>query len=170
MDCCVHVVTILYVSSVSSDGNKWVLWRASLIALKWRNDSTVCLARSDGLNAKAKFHYRSLSYNAWYCCRLSFTLLRLLPNKGGCTTPLQTYHQLLQHFGTSISNAYSTHFVKSSDLNAKAKFYYRSLPGTIVGCHLLCVGSCLTRGVVLQLQKKKKRKTMQAVKATPHIN
>jgi hypothetical protein len=38
-----------------------------------------------GLNAKAKFHYRSLSY-AWYCCRLSFTLLRLFPNKGGCAT------------------------------------------------------------------------------------
>jgi len=27
-----------------------------------------------------------------------------------------------QHFGTSITNAYSTHFVKSSGLNAKAKF------------------------------------------------
>jgi len=35
-----------------------------------------------GLNAKAKSHYRSLSY-AWYRCRLSFTLLRLLPSKGG---------------------------------------------------------------------------------------
>ena len=34
----------------------------------------------------------------------------------------QTYHRLLQHFGTSITNAYSTHFVKSSGLNAKAKF------------------------------------------------
>ena len=41
--------------------------------------------KSSGLNAKAKFHYRSLSY-AWYCCRLSFTLLRLFPNKGGCAT------------------------------------------------------------------------------------
>jgi len=28
-----------------------------------------------------------------------------------------------QHFGTSITNAYSTHFVKSSGLNAKAKFH-----------------------------------------------
>ena len=27
-----------------------------------------------------------------------------------------------QHFATSITNAYSTHFVKSSGLNAKAKF------------------------------------------------
>jgi hypothetical protein len=42
-----------------------------------------------GLNAKAKFHYRSLSY-AWYRCRLSFTLLRLLPSKGGCATTLCT--------------------------------------------------------------------------------
>jgi len=41
----------------------------------------------------------------------------------GCATTLctQTYHQLLQHFGTSITNAYSIHFVKSSGLNAKAK-------------------------------------------------
>jgi len=29
-----------------------------------------------------------------------------------------------QHFGTSITNAYSTHFVKSSGLDAKAKFHY----------------------------------------------
>jgi hypothetical protein len=42
---------------------------------------------SSGLNAKAKFHYRSLSY-AWYRCRLSFTLLRLFPSKGGCATTL----------------------------------------------------------------------------------
>jgi len=28
-----------------------------------------------------------------------------------------------QHFGTSITSAYSTHFVKSSGLNAKAKFH-----------------------------------------------
>jgi hypothetical protein len=33
-----------------------------------------------------------------------------------------------QHFGTSITNAYSTHFVKSSGLNAKAKFHYTSVP------------------------------------------
>jgi hypothetical protein len=25
------------------------------------------------------------------------------------------------------------------------------MPGTVVGCHLLCLGSCLARGVVLQL-------------------
>ena len=36
---------------------------------------------------------------------------------------VQTYHRLLQHFDTSITNAYSTHFVKSSGLNAKAKFH-----------------------------------------------
>ena len=42
-----------------------------------------------GANAKAKLHYRSLSY-AWYRCRLSFTLLRLLPSKGGCATTLCT--------------------------------------------------------------------------------
>jgi len=40
---------------------------------------------------------------------------------------VQTYHRLLSAFGTSIINAYSTHFVKSSGLNAKAKFHYRSL-------------------------------------------
>ena len=32
---------------------------------------------------------------------------------------VQTYHRLLSAFGTSITNAYSTHFVKSSGLNAK---------------------------------------------------
>jgi hypothetical protein len=37
---------------------------------------------------------------------------------------VQTYHRLLSAFGTSITNAYSTHFVKSSGLNAKAKFHY----------------------------------------------
>ena len=37
---------------------------------------------------------------------------------------VQTYHRLLSAFGTSITNAYSTHFVKSSGLNAKAKFYH----------------------------------------------
>ena len=42
-----------------------------------------------GLNAKAKFYYRSSSY-ALYRCRLSFTLLRLLPSKGGCATTLCT--------------------------------------------------------------------------------
>ena len=31
----------------------------------------------------------------------------------------------LDEVGTSITNAYSTHFVKSSGLNAKAKFHYR---------------------------------------------
>jgi len=36
---------------------------------------------------------------------------------------VQNYHWLLQHFGTCITNAYSTHFVKSSGLNAKAKFH-----------------------------------------------
>jgi len=35
---------------------------------------------------------------------------------------VQTYHRLLSAFGTSITNAYSAHFVKSSSLNAKAKF------------------------------------------------
>jgi hypothetical protein len=35
---------------------------------------------------------------------------------------VQTYHRLLSAIGTSITNAYSTHFVKSSGLNAKAKF------------------------------------------------
>ena len=35
---------------------------------------------------------------------------------------VQTYYRLLQHFGTSITNANSTHSVKSSGLNAKAKF------------------------------------------------
>ena len=34
---------------------------------------------------------------------------------------VQTYHRLLSAFGTSITNAYSTNFVKSSGLNAKAK-------------------------------------------------
>ena len=42
-----------------------------------------------GLNAKAKLHFRSLTY-AWYRCRLSFTLLRPLPGKGGCATTLCT--------------------------------------------------------------------------------
>ena len=37
----------------------------------------------------AQFHYRSLSY-AWYRCRLSFTLLRLLSSKGGCASTLCT--------------------------------------------------------------------------------
>jgi len=37
---------------------------------------------------------------------------------------VQTYHRLLSAFGTSITNAYLTHFVKSSGLNAKAKFHY----------------------------------------------
>jgi hypothetical protein len=37
---------------------------------------------------------------------------------------VQTYHRLLQQFDTSITNAYSTHFVKSSGLNANAKFQY----------------------------------------------
>jgi hypothetical protein len=36
---------------------------------------------------------------------------------------VQTYHRLLSAFGNSITNAYSTHFVKSSGLNAKAKFH-----------------------------------------------
>jgi len=36
---------------------------------------------------------------------------------------LQTYHRLLQQFGNSITNVYSTHFIKSSGLNAKAKFH-----------------------------------------------
>jgi len=35
---------------------------------------------------------------------------------------VQTYHRLLSAFGTFITNAYSTHFVKSSGLNANAKF------------------------------------------------
>ena len=35
---------------------------------------------------------------------------------------VQTYHRLLSAFGTSINNTYSTHFVKSFGLNAKAKF------------------------------------------------
>ena len=38
---------------------------------------------------------------------------------------VQTYHRLLSAFGTSITNAYSTHFFKSSGLNAKAKFHFR---------------------------------------------
>jgi hypothetical protein len=41
---------------------------------------------------------------------------------------VQTYHRLLQHFDTSITNAYLTHFVKSSGLNAKAKFHYSLNP------------------------------------------
>jgi hypothetical protein len=40
---------------------------------------------------------------------------------------VQTYHRLLSAFGTSITNAYSTHFVKSSGLNAKAKIHVESL-------------------------------------------
>jgi len=32
-----------------------------------------------------------------------------------------------QHFGTSINNAYATHFVKSFGLNAKANFNVRKL-------------------------------------------
>ena len=35
-----------------------------------------------------------------------------------------TYHRLLQHFDTSTTIAYLTHFVKSSGVNAKAKFHY----------------------------------------------
>ena len=41
------------------------------------------------VNVKAKFHYRSLSY-AWYRCRLSFSLFRLCPSKGGCAPTLCT--------------------------------------------------------------------------------
>ena len=37
---------------------------------------------------------------------------------------VQTYHQLLSAFGTSMTNAYSTHFVKSFGLNAKAKYHW----------------------------------------------
>ena len=37
---------------------------------------------------------------------------------------VQTYHRLLPTFGTSITNAYLTHFVKLSGLNAKANFHY----------------------------------------------
>jgi hypothetical protein len=37
---------------------------------------------------------------------------------------VQTYHRLLQHFGTSKTSAYPTHFVKSSGLNTKAMFHY----------------------------------------------
>jgi hypothetical protein len=53
-----------------------------------------------------------------------YYLLRLLPSKGGCATTFCTHlsSATFQHFGTSITNAYSTHFVKSSGLNAKAKF------------------------------------------------
>ena len=48
--------------------------------------------RTSGLvkPAKAKFHYKNLSY-ACYRCRLSFNLPRLLINKGGCVTTLCTY-------------------------------------------------------------------------------
>ena len=37
---------------------------------------------------------------------------------------VQTYHRLLSAFGISITNAYSTHFVKLSGLDAKAKFHF----------------------------------------------
>ena len=40
---------------------------------------------------------------------------------------VQTYHRLLSAIGSSLTNAYSTHFVKSSGFDAKAKFHYRSL-------------------------------------------
>ena len=55
-----------------------------------------------------------------------YYLLRLLPSKGGCATTFCTHlsSATFQHFGTSITNAYSTHFVKSFGLNAKANFHY----------------------------------------------
>ena len=37
---------------------------------------------------------------------------------------VQTYHPLLQHFGTSMTNADSTRFVELPGLNAKATFHY----------------------------------------------
>jgi hypothetical protein len=52
----------------------------------------------------------------WPVCLARGVLLQLF---------VQTYHRLLSAFGTSITNAYSTHFVKSSGLNAIAKFHYR---------------------------------------------
>ena len=64
--------------------NPWPGYSLSLVQQRmpvWQTRSY------SGLNAKAKFHYRSLSY-AWYHCRLSFTWLRLLPSKGGCSTTL----------------------------------------------------------------------------------
>jgi len=39
---------------------------------------------------------------------------------------VQTYHRLLQHFDNFVTIAYSTHFVKSSGLNVKAKFHLES--------------------------------------------
>ena len=41
-----------------------------------------------------------------------------------------------QHFGTCITNAYSTHFVKSSGLNAEAKFHYIHMVGQNHMCTL----------------------------------
>ena len=70
-------------------GQGWGVQRCNSIV--WLGHDCLCWwsARLSGLNAKAKFHYRSLSY-AWYRCRLSFTLLRLWPSKGACSTTLCT--------------------------------------------------------------------------------
>jgi len=53
---------------------------------------------------------------------------------------VQSHHRLLSAIGTSITNAYSTHFVKSSGLNAKAKFVasLRSGPMQLAGLLCLC--------------------------------
>jgi hypothetical protein len=61
---------------------------------------------------------------------------------------LQTYHRLLQHSGTSITNVCSTHFVESSGLNAKAKFLYFRVGVTRTLMLLVITGAATKLAVV----------------------
>jgi hypothetical protein len=125
---CVQPVMCVQPSQLSipaSQVSKYTLPPAGTL----RNDQRRCCkpeentTTSSAMNAKAKIHNRSLSY-AWYRCRCHLLCLGSCLARGFVLQLfIQTYHRLLQHFGTSITNAYSTHFVKPSGLNAKAKFH-----------------------------------------------
>jgi hypothetical protein len=57
------------------------------------------------------------------------------------------------HIRMTVHGFWPTVYMRCTGLNAKAKFIIEAchMPGTVVGCHSLCLGTCLTRGVVLQL-------------------
>ena len=95
-----------------------------------------CLARGVVLQLFVQTYHRLLSaflhfYNQslfnsfrqviWLECESKFSLEFCHSCYNSLYRPTIGY---FQHVGTSITNAYSTHFVKSSGLNAKAKFHY----------------------------------------------
>jgi hypothetical protein len=89
-----------------------------------------------GLNAKAKFHYRSLSY-ALYRCRMSFTLLRPLPSRGVVLQLfVQTYHRLLPAFWHFYNQCLFNSFCQVIWLECESKVSYF--------IHLVCTTKALT--------------------------